>query len=168
MRIKEITGYPKYFVTSDGDVYSKEYNRQKFCKKLKARPNNKGYMQVTLWGEEKRKRIMVHQLVAEAFVPNPKNLPQPNHINSIRNDNRSSNLEWMTQSENILYAYEQGRIIPTMGERHGMHILNESQVLEIRRMWIPRKVSQEKIAAMFGVKRGAVKDIVERKTWKHI
>ncbi|MGD0340318.1 MAG: HNH endonuclease [Bacteroidales bacterium] len=168
MRIKDIPGYPNYFVTSDGDVYSKEYNRQKFCKKLKQGINNAGYLHVTLWGEEKRKRIFVHILVANAFVPNPRRLKQPNHINSIRTDNHASNLEWMTQSENILYAYEQGRIIPTQGERHGNHLLTEEQVLRIREMWIPRIFSQEKIAALFGVKRGAIKDIVERKTWRHI
>lgn len=168
METKDIEGYPNYFVTSDGDVYSKSYNKTKKCKKMKSHILRSGYARVTFRTKGVRKDCLVHQLVAKAFIPNPENKPQPNHINSVRSDNRVANLEWMTQSENILYAYEQGRIIPTQGERHGNHLLTESQVLRIRAMWIPRKFSQEKIAGIFGVKRGAIKDIVERKTWRHI
>ena len=50
-------------------------------------------------------RTTIHRLVAEAFLPNPHNLPEINHINSVRNDNRVENLEWCTHSENMKYSY---------------------------------------------------------------
>ena len=53
-------------------------------------------------------RTSVHRLVAEAFVPNPDNLPEVNHIDSNRANNHVSNLEWVTHSGNMKHAYHKG------------------------------------------------------------
>lgn len=53
-----------------------------------------GYERVSLYENNKTKLLGVHRIVAEAFLPNPDNLPQVNHLNSNKTDNRVENLEW--------------------------------------------------------------------------
>lgn len=65
-----------------------------------------GYYVVNL----KRKLYYIHRLVAEAFIPNPNNLPQVNHIDGNKKNNCVENLEWCTNSENIRHAYENNLI----------------------------------------------------------
>lgn len=60
-----------------------------------------GYVYVCLFLNGKGKRKSIHRIVAEAFIPNPDNKPQVNHINTIRADNRVENLEWCTHTENM-------------------------------------------------------------------
>ena len=62
---------------------------------------NKGYNYVHLFKNGVRKRMAVHRLVAEAFIPNPGNKPEVDHINTIRDDNRVENLHWVTPKENM-------------------------------------------------------------------
>jgi hypothetical protein len=94
---KEIPGYDGvYFVSMNGEVYSKHRNRL-----LTPLKTNKGYINVTLQNGYKRKRHFIHRLIATAFIPNTENKPEVNHINLIKNDNRIENLEWVTGDENI-------------------------------------------------------------------
>ena len=62
-------------------------------------------------------RTTVHRLVAEAFIPNTDNKEEVNHINSIRNDNRISNLEWVTHSENMKHSYKKGLTTPPLNAK---------------------------------------------------
>lgn len=64
-----------------------------------------GYLYIYLGGKN---RYRIHRLVAQAFISNPNNLPQVNHINGIKNDNKVENLEWVTASENTKHAYDNG------------------------------------------------------------
>lgn len=63
------------------------------------------YMVVTLYKNGKGKQMLVHRLVAQAFIPNPDKLSQVNHKNGNRKDNRVENLEWVTAEENIMHSY---------------------------------------------------------------
>lgn len=76
---------------------------------LKTNMIRKGYLQVKLCNQAE-KSLLVHRLVAEAFIPNVENKEQINHINGIKTDNRIENLEWVTGKDNIQHAMKTGLI----------------------------------------------------------
>ena len=72
-----------------------------------------GYMAVSLQlGKGKMKTIRVHRAVADAFIPNPGNLPQVNHIDGNKTNNNVSNLEWVTEQGNVDHAWSTGLCMP--------------------------------------------------------
>lgn len=68
----------------------------------------KGYCRTQLQAGDKCKNVMVHYLVAKMFIPNPKNKPTINHIDGCKTNNYVSNLEWATNSEQLIHAYDTG------------------------------------------------------------
>tara|TARA_R110000796_G_scaffold242742_1_gene364997 strand:- start:77 stop:553 length:477 start_codon:yes stop_codon:yes gene_type:complete len=91
----EIQSFPLYMVYPDGTVFTRI--RRKF---LKQNVNQGGYHRVCLSRDGKQKMFCVHRLVGEAFIPNPDNKPELDHINQDKSDNRIENLRWVTSSEN--------------------------------------------------------------------
>lgn len=101
---KIIQGYPNYQISNMGNVKSLNYNNTGKEKILKLDKHRKGYLQVQLRNNKIVKHYLIHRLVAEAFIPNPQNLPQVNHKNEIKTDNRVSNLEFCDVLYNINYG----------------------------------------------------------------
>lgn len=101
---KEIQGYEGlYAVSSKGRVKNIDTG-----KVLKNNINNHGYVRIGLYnGDGKRKWIRIHRLVAEAFIPNPDNLPQVNHKDENKTNNNVENLEWCLASKNIRHSVYQ-------------------------------------------------------------
>lgn len=133
---RDIPGFPNYAVSRAGEVYSKV--RKKLLKKQISRF---GYYRVALYGEGiKPVFIMVHRLVAMAYIPNPNGLPQVNHKNEIKTDNRVENLEWCSCSYNINYGNRneavKEKLIPLKTKTAGKKI-NQIDVItgEIVRVW---------------------------------
>ena len=116
---KDIPNYEgMYQVSNLGEVKSLNYNHTKCAKLLKVSINNYGYCTVTIDG----KRVKVHRLVAQAFIPNPYNLPQVNHKNENKTDNRVSNLEWCDAKYNCNYGTRNLRMGDSLsGNGNGMY-----------------------------------------------
>lgn len=91
--------------------------------------NHKGYVRYRMTFNGKSKDPSGHRLVALTFIPNPDNLPEVNHKNGIKNDNRVENLEWCTHSHNILHAYETGLAVGAMTNKTGALHPNSKKVL---------------------------------------
>lgn len=101
---KDIEGYEGlYEISSLGNV-----RRAPSGRILKQNKNSYGYSHVGLSKEGKVKMICVHRLIANAFIPNPQNKPQVNHIDGNKSNNSISNLEWVSQKENIIHAFKTG------------------------------------------------------------
>ena len=94
-----IKDYPMYEINTDGSVFSKWTN-----KFLKPSKNTKGYYSVELFNDVGSRRFLVHRLVAQAFIENPNNYPQINHIDENPSNNDVSNLEWCTSKYNMNYG----------------------------------------------------------------
>jgi len=121
---KTIEGYSDYQVSSWGRIKSLPKTRSigtnfKHYKESIRKPQlqKNGYFYIELCNCKKAKLIRIHRLVALAFIPNPENKSEVNHINCIKSDNRLQNLEWNTSSENKIHAFKNG-LIPSGGDHH--------------------------------------------------
>jgi len=97
----------------------KNNNKVKRLGKTLKQYNKQGYMQVVLTYNKIRKYCNVHRLVAEAFIPNPNNLPQVNHIDENPLNNRVDNLEWCTAKYNCNYGNRNNKIYNKTSFRKG-------------------------------------------------
>lgn len=102
MKALAIKDFPDYYITDRGDVYSRNYSRTGCIKKLTPYKNHKGYLWLHLG---RNKTCYIHRLVAETFIPNPENKSQINHKDGNKENNCVNNLEWTSNSENVLHAY---------------------------------------------------------------
>lgn len=114
------------------------------------------------------KLLAVHRAVAMAWLPNPENKDEVNHINGDKSDNRHENLEWVTREENLSHALNTGLI--RRGSNHQNSKLNEIQVSEIK-----LKLNESTyfgqltdIAKEYGVSKHLILNIKKGRAWKHV
>lgn len=172
--IKDFEGF--YQVSNCGRIRSKTRisNSSKSGKSYKRilnsriiRPNftRGSYMSVGLHKNGKAKTMSLHRLVAAAFLENPDNLPEVNHIDSNPINNHVENLEWCSTLDNRLHAMEFGKW-NFKGEKAVFSKLTNEKVLTIRANIENKSIA--KLAAEFGVTRKCISNILNRRSWTHI
>ncbi len=160
--MKNIKGYEGLYAASKaGKIWSfpKKFARKEFLGKgqwLKGR-GVFGYLSVCLAKDGELRQLRVHRLIATTYIPNPGNLPQVNHKNRNRSDNRVSNLEWCTAKENVRHAVT----------RNGRGKLSMKIANEIRAVYVKghSKCGAHALARKFKVDPALIRLIIKRKVW---
>lgn len=105
---RKIEGFEKYEVSNLGRVRSLDYKHTGETKVLRPILNRYGYLRINLYKNSKLCSRSIHRLVAQAFILNPENKQQVNHIDANKQNNIVSNLEWCTNLENMQHARDMG------------------------------------------------------------
>ena len=147
----------KYEASSDGQIRNK-------CSKriLHQFVNNSGYLMTQFDGKTKS----VHRVIAMAFIPNPNDLPEVNHINGNKLDNRVENLEWCTRGQNLKHAYD-NQLRTSKGTNNGRCKLSIEDVTFIKQNYIYRdkEFGACALAKKFNVAPQTIYSVVHGFTW---
>ncbi len=111
------------------------------------------------------KTYIVHRLVALAFLENDLNLPEVNHKNGDKTDNKLSNLEWCSPSENQKHAYQTGLSKARKGSKSNFSKLSEEDIDKIFKLR-EQGLTQKEIGEQIGCTRSNISYILNNKTWK--
>lgn len=129
---KPVEGYEDlYEISNLGRVKSLNYHRtgvEKIMKPLKI----KGYLLVDLCRDGERKKFLVHRLVASEFIPNPKGLPEINHIDEVKTNNCVSNLEWCDRRYNINFGTRNKRMAAAFSKSVEASKFPDFRTIELR------------------------------------
>lgn len=114
-----------------------------------------------------RRTIVVHKVVARAFIGERKTGQQINHIDGNKTNNCATNLEYVTQSENAKHAFRLGLSRPTYGDMNGRSKSTKEEIVEIRRLYAIGH-RQKELREMFNLSTCQIHRIVHRKRWPHV
>lgn len=159
----DVIGYEEYFqINENGELYSKRTN-----KILKQHISKKGYVTVaTKIGGRKGKSVCfkIHILVAKAFIPNPLNLTEINHKDGNKQNNKKTNLEWVTPSQNIQHAVNTGLLILPKGEDCYQSKFTNQEIIKIRALKGTKSIRQ--LAKDFNISHVSMIKILRNETYK--
>lgn len=129
---KPITGYEQFYHVSNmgrvkmiGRTKSSSLPNTDIClmkpKILSQYKTERDYFRIAITNDDgKQRKFWIHQLVCIAFLPNPHNKPQVNHIDGNPSNNKLENLEWVTPKENMQHAHKMGLMNPAKGHEHSL------------------------------------------------
>ena len=164
-----MVGYEEFYEVSDsGNVRSIVDRKNTYAGKiLQPSLRKNGYLQFGLTKDGKTKWFKSARIVAKAWISNPKNKPTVNHKDGVKTNDRVSNLEWATVSENTQHAYDNGLAKTRKGEKCTSARLRELGVIVIRGLLNSGTTGRE-IARRFGISEMMVSDIRLGKTWAEL
>lgn len=130
----------------------------------KAHLNTSGYWHIGLQMNGRHYSISNHRLVALAFIPNPNNFPEVNHIDGNKLNNSIENLEWVSSRNNQLHAYKLGLRKKLGLEENPKSILNRVQVLEIFNSSLTRR----ELSVKYGISISGINNVKNGYAWTEI
>ena len=157
-----IKNYPEYSVNESGEVFGPRGKMTPFKQR-------NGYLRLVFTaGCEKRQHFYVHRLVAQQFIPNPKNLPEVNHLDTNKLNNSVDNLEWCTRKENQQHASRAGRLCH--GTEKYNSVLTEADVIWIRSNYKMHSIyyNTGSMARTLNCGVGTVRAVIKGYTWKYL
>ncbi len=163
MKQTQLKNYSKYVIKSNGEIYSL-YKNITMNQVLQERI---GYYRIQLKADDGTKNtLLVHRLVALAFIPNPENKPEVNHIDGNKLNNDVSNLEWTTKHENMKHAHLL-KLRDNNGTGNPRNLLTEKEVLDIYdKLLDGARVSD--LATSYNVSRPTISDIKAKRNWQEL
>lgn len=145
----------KLTICDDGTVYFEN------GRKASMHETYNGYLCIVVNGHN----VRVHRLVAMAFLDNPNNYSEVDHLDGDRKNNNVNNLEWVTRGENVRRAAKRGSY---SGERNSQCKLTEDIVRTIKERYKTGGIKQEELATQYGVSSSHISSIICGKKWAHI
>lgn len=159
--LKEFPLNNKYLISTEGEVISLQRGKPY---KIKYQTDISGNYFRACLGD---KHYLVHRLVAITFIPNPDDLPEVNHIDGDKHNNKASNLEWVTRQQNIQHAFDTGLNPMPKGTLNGRATLSDEDVLNIYNELLSGKQSAT-IARDYNLTPTTIGRIKLKKAWKHL
>jgi hypothetical protein len=154
-----IPGFPGYFACRLGVIFSNRGSGVKYPKPLKAETDSSGYLRIELHKNGHIYKRRVHRLILETYIgPRPPG-DETRHLNSVKTDNRLSNLRWGTHAENARDMAQTGRYD---GARNPAAKLSEDDIRIIRTL------TATEASKRYGIHKVHAHDIIRRKKWKHV
>lgn len=167
---KQVKGFEDYEISNLGNIRSYNKTSDKHIHKtIKINHTKEGYEVITL---SKTRKYLIHRLVAETFIDNPDNKKEVNHKDLNKSNNKVSNLEWVSHSENMKHAYVNGVVkMPEGGKKtQWKRVLTDEQVREIRNTYIPhdKNFGMKALAKKYGVSESVIKKVANRVSYRDV
>ncbi len=158
---KTIPGFERYQVSTRGNIRSVAKKWRCGQKDRILSRDAQGYLHLQLVGDSGYRNCLVHRLVMLAHVGPPESGVEVNHKNGVKHDNRLTNLEYVSPSQNVIHSGQR------IGESNGNSKLGRYEVLEIR-VLAGMGCSQTVLAKKYGVSQPQISAIVTRRSWQHV
>jgi len=159
---KKLDEYPNIEISNLGRIKKlKNHKKHKDIIQSDFFKDKDGYSRINVLNKKGEiKQVGIHRLVALAFIPNLENKKCVNHRNSVRTDNRVSNLEWVTPKENVYHSFIFGNAVKRtlVPKNKVLTAFQISEIENLRRMYTLKKISY-----LFNINYSTLKNIIRKK-----
>lgn len=166
---KAVKGYEGlYAVSNFGNVKSLSNNKKKKEKILRPGVNSSGYLNVSLTINKKAKSMVVHRIVAAAFLEGLDETTEANHKDGNKQNNRLDNLEVNTRPQNIQHAFRIGLNKGPCGEKNAHSKFKAEDILAIRSLYGTGNYSIGALSRQHKVSQSSMSAIIRRKSYVNV